>query len=147
MVALLEEAIQHQEAALRAQPDEPTYRQFLYNHHVNLASARLGMRDHASIPPATMAVRQRLPELFNEYQWASYIARCIPLAEKDLELSAEERQRLMEQYGNQALELLRAAQRKGAKELPRLARDAAFQPLRGREEFKKLLAPLAPPQP
>jgi len=145
MARLLDEAIQFQEKAARSRPEEGRYRQYLYNHYTLRAEAGMNLGDHAHVVAAAAALRARLPERFDDYFWAVRIARCIPLAKKDADLSAEKRDGLARQYAEETMALLQSAQRKSTKDLPQIHTNPAFQPLRNRADFQELLAKVAKP--
>jgi serine/threonine protein kinase len=82
----------------------------------------------------------------NLYEFAYVYSRCSSLAAKDTRLSPTERERLADRYGRRAVELLRQAQAAGyfrdANRLARLKENKDLDAVRGREDFKKLLAEL-----
>jgi hypothetical protein len=73
---------------------------------------------------------------------AGFFARCVPVAEKDANLAEATRKGLAQSYGDRALEALRRAVAKGYKDAAHLQKDPALDPLRGRDDFQKLLAEL-----
>src|SRR5205823_231315 len=102
---------------------------------------RLG--EHAG---AAQAARH-LPQLFPESgrksrEAAGLVARCIPLAEKDAQLSETERQATAQTYAGQALRLLQEAVQKGYKDAASLRNDPHFAPLRSNADYQRLLADL-----
>jgi hypothetical protein len=76
------------------------------------------------------------------YDAACYLARCVCLAEQDKALAEANRGELVKAYGDRALAALRHAVEKGYKNLAHMKKDPDLDPLRGREDFKKLLAEL-----
>ncbi len=82
----------------------------------------------------------------NLYDFGQAYAVAAAAAANDARLPADERKKLAEHYGTRAVELLRRAQGVGYFRDPaRLARMNAskdFDAVRGREDFKKLLAEL-----
>jgi serine/threonine-protein kinase len=61
-------------------------------------------------------------------------------AQKDDRVSRTERDRQADQYAARAVELLRQAVAKGWKDVEHLKKDSDLDPLRGRDDFKKLMA-------
>ncbi len=141
---LLELALRHQRAAFEMKPQHPAIRQRLSNHYLSLAGTLLQLEEHAE---AAM-VGAEFPRALTgagaaEYhQAARVLAGCVPLAEKDKSLPPEKRKELTADYSDQATALLRQAIQRGYRKAEELRRDSAFEPLRSREGFQKLLADL-----
>ena len=109
------------------------------------AGAQIGLGEHAQVAAAANVIGDRFPNVFDDYLWAEQLARCIPLAEKDPQMPQDERDRLAREYADRSIALLRSAQQKKSKDLPKIHTQPAFQPLRGRADFQKLLAEVAKP--
>jgi tetratricopeptide (TPR) repeat protein len=140
---LLEQAVVHQRAALKEKPDHPTYRRFLCNHYANLAETLLRQGDYegaakyaAKLPDLSPGGRQY------HYQAGNFLARCIPLAVKDDKLTKKRRAELVQTYGDRAVDGLRQAVQRGFGDLRHLQQDSAYDALRSRDDFKRLLAEL-----
>jgi WD40 repeat protein/tRNA A-37 threonylcarbamoyl transferase component Bud32 len=138
---LIEEAICHQRLALERLPHDLSCRRFLANHYRNLSDILLRSGDHAGSAVAAL----ELPKLFPltpevEFDVGRFLARCVPLVENDSSLSAEQRSKLAQGYGDQAVHHLSEAIRKGFRARASLMNDPALNPLRSREDFQKLLA-------
>ena len=74
---------------------------------------------------------------------AGLLARCIPLAEQDSTLAAEEREVLARSYGDRAVGLLRRGFRDGpGPGLDRLRVDPDLDALRPRTDYQELLREL-----
>jgi tetratricopeptide (TPR) repeat protein len=144
MTPLLEEAIEAQERAVRARPTDPLYQQYLCNHYSLRAAVRVRLGEHAFVLPAASAVRERFAAQLDELLWASILARCIPLAEKDPSLGPDERARLAGEYAEQAISLLHGAQRK-KKNLSAIHKLPDFAALLSRPDFQKFLATVPKP--
>jgi hypothetical protein len=73
-------------------------------------------------------------------------ALCSAAAAHDARLPAAEREKLADQYGRRAVELLRRAQAAGyfrdAGQLARTKQNKAFDAIRDRDDFKRLVAQL-----
>ena len=67
-------------------------------------------------------------------------SRCSRLAEKDEKLNPEKRKALAKQYADVAMKHLQAAIKMGYKDAAHLKKTPDLDPLRQREDFKKLLA-------
>jgi hypothetical protein len=91
---------------------------------------------------AAMSVRERFPAMVIDVYWAYLLARCIPLVEKDPQLSPDERVRKAGEFADQAMTFLQEAQQKNPKSLIGVDTQLAFAPLRGRPDFQKLLSAL-----
>jgi hypothetical protein len=78
----------------------------------------------------------------NAYEAACGLALCIPVVEKDPQADAGRRKQQAQFYGDQALALLRTALAKGYKDAAHMRKDTDLDPLRQRDDFKKLLAEL-----
>jgi tetratricopeptide (TPR) repeat protein len=140
---LLEQAVTHQRAALRARPRHPTYRLFLRHHYVNLADALQRLGKHAEAAGVAEKLSQVFPEdPVNWYEAAGLLALCVSLTEKDAAQTPTGRAKLAKTYADRAMQMLNVAVAKGFKHLEAMKRNAYLKPLRSREDFKKLLAKL-----
>ena len=74
------------------------------------------------------------------YGAAGCLARCLALAEVDIELTAGQRQALVQKYGERAVQLLKQALANGFRDVEALKRDPALEPIRSRPDFRKMLA-------
>jgi tetratricopeptide (TPR) repeat protein/tRNA A-37 threonylcarbamoyl transferase component Bud32 len=145
---LLEEAVPHHEAALKANPRSPLYRAFFRNNSRALADTCLHLGDHA----AAAAAADRLAGVgvdppHDLYDAAGFLARCAQLAAKDDKLPAARRQELAKAHADRALAALRQAVARGYKDVAHLKKDPDLDPLRDRADFRRLLADLEKPKP
>jgi serine/threonine protein kinase/tetratricopeptide (TPR) repeat protein len=142
-VVLLDKARTHLQAALKARPKDPSFRDFQRDYLVTLAHTRLGLADHvrAATTAAELAAFGFEPPK-DTYEAACVVSRCVPLAEKDMSLPEAKRKELAQTYSQQALTLLRQAVKRGFTDAAHMQKDSDLDPLRGREEFKKLLSEL-----
>jgi serine/threonine protein kinase/tetratricopeptide (TPR) repeat protein len=137
---LLKRAVRHQETAHRSNPRQPIYRLQLRNHYQNLAETHVQLEEHAEAAEIAARLPPLFPKIWNEYHRAGqFLARCVPLAEKDARLPAEKRQALAGAYGERAVALLREAVRKGMPDPGQLRTDPDLAALRGRDDFQKLV--------
>ena len=79
------------------------------------------------------------------YDVACGYALCSAAALGDAKLAEAERRRLSDQYASSAVAALRQAIAKGFRNLEHMKKDSDLDSLRDRDEYKKLLAGLAPP--
>ena len=97
--------------------------------------------------PAALAAATKRRDLgwdpaADAYQAAWTLAWCVPIVEKDDKLDAPKRQAEMQFYADQAMAMLRDAVAKGYKDVEHMKKDKDLDPLREREDFKKLVAEL-----
>jgi tetratricopeptide (TPR) repeat protein len=146
--ACVDQAIVHQKAALAVNAGNLRYRQFLSNHYWNLTDVLVRQEDYLG---AVMAVEQMVGAAPNPkvelHDGAWHLGRCVLLVEKDSKLTEAKRKELAKTYGDQAMQWLQEGLKKGYKDTAALEKDAEFSPLRGREDFKKLLAAKVPAKP
>jgi tetratricopeptide (TPR) repeat protein len=139
----LTEAQPPHQVALKANPRHPTYRQFYRNNLWTLAQAQAGLLDRAAAVKAAEQIRDLgWDAAGNAYDAACALALCIPIVEKHEKLDADERQAAVQFYGDEAMKLLRHAVAKGFQDAARMKKDSDLDPLRGRDDFQKLLADL-----
>jgi tetratricopeptide (TPR) repeat protein len=138
---LLEEARPHVQAALDANPRHPRYRTVFCEHRQLLAATLLDQGDHAGAANAAADLARVAAEpAADARKAAGHLARCIPLAEKDGKVAETRRKELARSYGDRSLAALRQAVAHGFKDTAGLKKDRELEPLRGRDDFKKLLA-------
>jgi tetratricopeptide (TPR) repeat protein/tRNA A-37 threonylcarbamoyl transferase component Bud32 len=137
---LLLEAIDFQLAALKANPRHPTYKYFLRNHYANITRVFLDLKDHAEAARAAALICDLYPDKADDlYLSAAFTAKCCTLASTDEKLTADQRTDHLKRYGEAAVDHLRRALRCGLRDPRRLTTDPAFESLRQREDFQKLL--------
>jgi tetratricopeptide (TPR) repeat protein len=78
----------------------------------------------------------------NGYNAGCYLARCSTLASKDETIPTETRSALATEYAGRAVKHLQAAVSRGFRDQKVFATDTDLNPLRDRDDFKKLLADL-----
>ena len=140
-VVLLDKARTHLQAALKARPKDPSFRDFQRDYLVTLAHTRLGLADHArAVTTAAEVAAFGFEPPKDTYEAACVVSRCVPLAEKDTSLAEAKRKELAQGYGQQAMTLLRQAVKHGFTDAAHMQKDSDLDPLRQRDEFRKLLA-------
>jgi tetratricopeptide (TPR) repeat protein/tRNA A-37 threonylcarbamoyl transferase component Bud32 len=140
-VQLLEQARPHHKAALGASSGNAAYRQSYHNNVQLLAANSLALADHARLASAADELAHfaydPVPDTYNA---ACYLSRCVALAGKNAQLAEHGRRELAHGYADRAVALLRQAVARGYKDAAHMRDDPDLQPLRGREDFKKLAA-------
>jgi serine/threonine protein kinase/tetratricopeptide (TPR) repeat protein len=109
---------------------------------------RLGEYPRAADAAGEVAVTQALPP-GDRYDLACVYSLCVPAAAMDARLSEAERDRLAEDYGGRAVAQLRRAIEAGYRDADHMKTDSDLDPLRQREDFRKLITELeaSPKQP
>ena len=139
----LDEAAPHHRATLKVNPRHPDYRQFYRNNLWTLAQAQAGLLDRAAAVKVAEQIRDLGWDAADDaYHAACALALCIPIVAKHDKLDADERQAAVQFYGDEAMKLLRDAVAKGYKNAAQMKADRNLAPLRGRDDFQKLLAEL-----
>jgi serine/threonine protein kinase/predicted RNA polymerase sigma factor len=133
----------HHLAALKANPGDPTYRQFYRNHLSVLTKVHarlLEQQDAVRTAEARQDLGWNAPA--DAYDAARFLSRCIPIVAKHDELDDKQRRKAAQFYGDAAMKLLREAVSKGWKNAAHMAKDSDLDPLRQREDFRKLMREL-----
>jgi thiol-disulfide isomerase/thioredoxin/tetratricopeptide (TPR) repeat protein len=141
------EARQHFEAAHRWQrkaiqldPAQPNHWTLWRVHYRQLARVLELQGDHAGLARLSAEVLQTSPENPSDaYNAACYLGRAVTQVRKDGQLSEADREKRSRDYADQALALLAEAVQKGYRKPADAARDRDLEPLREREEYKRLL--------
>ncbi len=76
------------------------------------------------------------------YNAACYLCLCVQLTGREAQLAEPARKELAQGYADGAMLLLRQAVDRGFKDAAHMKKDTDLQPLRGREDFRKLIAEL-----
>jgi serine/threonine protein kinase len=142
-VPLLMEARSHLKAALDMSPKHPMPRK-LYRENLRiLAKSYLMLTDHAKLA----ATAEELAGFGYEppgdtFDAATMLSSCVPLAQKEGGLDEAKRKELAAGYADRAMALVRQAIHRGFRDVERMEKDARLEPLRQRDEYRKLLAAL-----
>jgi tetratricopeptide (TPR) repeat protein len=140
---LLAEGRPHHLAALEANPRNPTYRQFYRNHLGALTGVHAGLlepEDAVRTAEACRGLGWGPPA--DAYSAACGLSLCIPNVAKHEKLDDRQRKEAAQFYGDAAMRLLREAVSRGYKDVTHMKKDADLDPLRSREDFRKLVAEL-----
>jgi tetratricopeptide (TPR) repeat protein len=140
---LLEQAVRYQREAYATAPKHPSYGQYLTKHFWQLAHVNLELGTHPQAADAAREYSLVLPEdAGNAASAAEVTAWCITVVGKDSQLSAEAKRQRTDEYAARSMSLLTEAIRRGYDNVGALKRSKAFDPMRDRPDFKKLLADL-----
>jgi serine/threonine-protein kinase len=140
----VEAAIGHHQAALATNPENPSYRECLYEDHGLLALACLEGNDPVAAAAALAALPPLLSDDFKQYAHAIALwARCAQAVAGDTRLAAPVRRDLDQSYGERAVGLARTAVKKGLIRHPEQLDRLEFQHLHEREDFRRLREELA----
>jgi tetratricopeptide (TPR) repeat protein len=140
---LLLEGVPHHLAALTTSPRHPNYRADYRNHLKLLIAVHAGMLE----PQTAVRTAETCRDLgwnppADAYDAAGFLSRCIPVVAKHDKLDEQQRKEAAQFYGDAAMKLLREAVSKGYKDAAHMKKDTHLDPLRERENFKKLVAEL-----
>jgi hypothetical protein len=78
----------------------------------------------------------------DDYTAACLLGRCILLVQQDIKLPLPQSQKLQQEYGDQAIALLRKAIQKGYRDAEEMREEPDLQVLHEREDFQQLLREL-----
>jgi tetratricopeptide (TPR) repeat protein len=143
---LAELAIANQQAALRAKPKELQFRRFLRNHYWLLTDTLVRLGKLAEAAPRAADLARVFPgSAIDAHDATCFLARCVSLADGDAILPPGRRQELARTNGDRAVALLRAAVQNGFKNVARIKKEPALDPLRERPDFQEVLAGMSKP--
>lgn len=134
---LLQEAIAHQQAALRLDSNRQDFRRALGNHYRSLAEVSLRSGDTAGAAQAALELPRTVPE--DLYGAACLLARCTAAVKQDAGLNDEKRAELAQTYAGQAVELLRQAVQKGLTKRGQIEQNKDLEVLRDRPDYRTLM--------
>jgi serine/threonine-protein kinase len=135
---LLEQAVEHQQAALRLKRDCQDYREALGDHYGCLAEACLRSGDTVAGARSALEMGRTLPE--DSHGAARLLARCAAAVGKDVGMSQEKRTELAQAYASQAIALLRQAVQKGLNDPGEIEQNKDLEVLRDRQDYRSLIA-------
>jgi serine/threonine-protein kinase len=141
--AVLEMALTHGERLARDYPGRPDYQDLLARLRALQACSlsRQGEHGRATVA-AEAAAAGTLPGASVLYDAACAYALGSAVVRRDGKVGEGDRRRLEQQYASRAVELLRQAIAQGYKNVAHLKKDTDLDTLRGRDDFKELLAQL-----
>jgi tetratricopeptide (TPR) repeat protein len=142
----LEQAVDRLKAALAKSGSHYTYQEALRDAYQNLAETLITLGDHTAAAAAArgLAVAPSSTALHRYYS-ACFLARCVPLAEGDTELSPEKGRELAKSYADESVAALREALDKGFNDVKRISADQGtiFEAVAPRADFQALVAQLS----
>jgi hypothetical protein len=130
-------------AVLTANPLNPKYRQFYRNHLSVLIKVQAGLLESEDAVGTALTCSDlgwNAPA--DAYDAACFLGLCIPIVARHDKLDDKGRKDAVQFYGGAAMRLLRDAVGKGLKDAAHMKKDTDLDPLREREDFKKLVAEL-----
>jgi tetratricopeptide (TPR) repeat protein len=140
---LLLEGRPHHLAALKANPRHPSYRLFYRNYLNVLAAVHAGLLEQEDAVRTAETCRDLGWDApADAYDAACGLSLCIPIVAKHDKLDAKQRKAAAQFYSAAAMKLLREAVSKGYKDVVHMKKDTDLDPLRQREDFRKLVAGL-----
>lgn len=138
--ALLEKAVVLQTASFKANPTNSSYRSQLQHRLVRLADIVLQQGDHARAAEVAGELARLFPDNATEHHQAVLlVARCAEVTQRDRKLTADLQKKLLQQYGDQAVGLMRQAVAKGFNDFLSLRIDPRLESLRRLPAFGKFL--------
>ncbi len=138
---LLQQSVAHFQAALKANPRDPVYRESWRNNRQLLTAVLVDLGDHVAAVETAAQLREAAVEPMEDcYNAACFLARCVMLAEEDSKISETHRKELAHSYADRAMTSLRQAVEHGYKDVTHMKQDQDLDALRDRSDFKKLLA-------
>ncbi len=136
---VLEEALAHHQAALRALPENPVFRSAYRRNRALLADTLLRMTEHAGAATAAAELLEASGATPGDaFAAGKALARCAAQVRGDSRLSEGQRHEQAAGYAERAVAALRQAFASGFKETAQLKADPDLEPLRGRDDFLKL---------
>jgi len=135
-----EQAIQHLQSALKANQKNLVAARALGDQYQSLAETAIRLGDHAAAADAARSLAEGHRERAQDcYYAACFLARCVPLVEKDARIvDAAVRRTIAQQYVETAVSMLKKSIESGS--VVRLPNeDETFLPLRNEAGFKQWL--------
>ena len=122
----MNEAITHQQTALKSNPRNPLYLQYLRNHQSLLAATLLRLGDHAGASKAAQALSGTRPDNWQDaHEAAGFLVKCVAQAERDKSLESANRKATVRSYVHQGRGLFQEAVRRGSGD-PKAQNDLAW---------------------
>jgi serine/threonine-protein kinase len=137
----LRQALDHQRAAVAANPSQASYRLDLCNYDLALLDVLVRLGRHAEADRTAVDLQTAAPADWpGLIKAAGLVAKCVPLSESDTSFSPADRKEQGRTYTLRAVQLLKEAIAGGYRDTDSLRSDAAFEPIRSSTDFQKLLA-------
>ena len=137
---LLDQAVRHHRLTVKQSPNMAEFVRSLGADWMALADLRPLLIRHSEEQRAS----KEHPGLFavsaaDKIAVARALARCVPLLAEEPEISSAQCKPFQERYAAQAVQELAGAIRLGFNDFDSLGKDSAFDALRGREDYRKIL--------
>lgn len=137
-------AIRLQRVALDKNPRYPPYQLNLRDHLLVFCEILIGLGEHGEAAKAAEDLAGLLPESpLASRRAACFMARCARAAERDPSIYGADRETLVQDYTQRAMELLEEAVQKGYQDLGDLRVNPAYDSLRPLEKFQRILKELS----
>jgi tetratricopeptide (TPR) repeat protein len=142
-VPLLTQAGSHLKAALDRSPRHPAARKMYRDTLRQLATSYLSLADHAGLAATGEELARFDYEPANDtFGAATMLSSCVMVVNKEAKLDDGKRRELAQGYADRAMTLVRQAIERGFKNVERMQKDPRLEPLRERDEYRKLLTDL-----
>jgi tetratricopeptide (TPR) repeat protein len=136
---LLQEGRPHHLAALKVNPQNPIYRDSYGKLLFQLTQVHAGVLEQADAVQAAETRRvMGWDPAGDSYDAACSLSLCILIVAKHDKLNDKQRQEAVQFYGDAAMKLLRESVGLGFREAAHMKQDNDLDPLRGRDDFRKL---------
>jgi serine/threonine-protein kinase len=141
--ALLREARPQIEEALRAYPKNSEYRSAYRDSLFTLGRILVSLGDHEAAAQVAEKLRTQGFEPANDnYNAACILCRLVPIVIKDSRLPESKRNEQARTYADKSLQNLGEAIRRGFNDGSQIKKEPDLDPIRSRDDFKKLLTKL-----
>jgi eukaryotic-like serine/threonine-protein kinase len=137
------EAVRQFEGLNGSNVKNPHYRRAFSYAYWTLASMLIDLKDHRVAAQAVAEYLRIEPKGFEEsFESVGFLCRCAQLCRADPAVPVTEREGLARTYADRAMDALRTAVRNGFRDAKLLQTAATYEPLRSRDDFRRLLAEL-----
>jgi tetratricopeptide (TPR) repeat protein len=140
---LSREAIQELGGLYRSNPRNTFFRQGYSYTCWTLAQILVDRRDHRAAAEVVAEYLRIEPNDFEEsFESTGFLCHCAKLVRDDASVPEEQRENLARAYAGRAMDALAVAVRNGFRDPRRLQTVDTYEPLRDREDFRRLMAEL-----
>jgi tetratricopeptide (TPR) repeat protein len=138
------EAVQVLRTVYRSNVRNPEFRMAISYAYWTLCAILIDQKDHRAAAPAIAEYLQIEPNGYEEsYEAVGFLCRCAQLCREDAAVPVPQREALARSYSDQALDALRTAVRHGFRDAKHLESAPAYEPLRDRSDFRRLVREIA----
>jgi hypothetical protein len=133
-------AVQELERLYRSNVRNPEFRLALSYAYWTLCAILLDGKDHRAASAAVAEYLRIEPNGYEEsFESTEFLCRCAELCRSDQSIAAPEREALTRTYSDRAMDALRTAVRNGFQDLNHLKTSPSYEPIRPREDFRRLV--------